>query len=200
MTQKKIKVVANKKNVPYVAVYTGASQRAEKLYTDVAQQVGKAIADANFGLVYGGGRLGLMGQVAVNAIEFGAPVMGVTTKHLDQFEGAQQGLTELYIVDHMHDRKLMMFKRADGFLILPGGYGTLDEFFEVLVWRQIQLHKKPIILLNVNNYWAPLVHLLEDIIEKKFARSEQRNDFIVCDTVEDAIRTFKKEFEGMFAK
>ncbi len=180
----------------YVAIYTGATQRADAAYTVIAQQAGKAIAGAGFGLVYGGGRLGLMGHVAVSAVENGAPVVGVTTTHLDDFEGAQQGLTELHIVENMHARKMMMFNRAHGFLVLPGGYGTLDEFFEVLVWRQIQLHKKPIILLNFNNYWDHLVALLDDIIHKKFARPEQRSDFIVCDTVESAISSFKTHFEA----
>ena len=119
----------------------------------------------------------------------GGDVLGVTTKHLDQYEVGHTGVTELKIADDMHARKNMMFEEADGFIIMPGGFGTLEELFEVITWKQIGLHDKPIVVVNVDGFWDPLKNLMDTIIKKKFASAT--DDAIVCfvDKVEDAVST-----------
>lgn len=171
----------------YVCVYCGASEQADEVYKNAAIQLGRLIGQNNLGLVYGGGRLGLMGIIASAVLENGGKVVGYTTEHLDEREGAHHGLTELHIVDSMHTRKLKMSELADAFVILPGGFGTLDELFEIITWRQLNLHQKPIIILNINGYWEPLIFLMEQIIQHKFARPEHGELITVLNTVDDVL-------------
>lgn len=152
-----------------VCVYCGASTRVDDIYKDTAAKTGELLAKSGFNVVYGGGRLGLMGIVADSALANGAHVTGITPTILKDLEGAHSGLSELVIVDTMHTRKRKMSELADAFIILPGGFGTLDELFEILTWRQLEMHDKPIIIVNVNNYWDPLKALINNIIEEKFA-------------------------------
>jgi uncharacterized protein (TIGR00730 family) len=167
-----------------VCVYCGASENVGQIYRDAAAELGRVIGENNFNLVYGGGRLGLMGIVADNVIQAGGRAVGYIPHYLDSREGAHPGLSELHIVDSMHTRKMRMSEMADVFVIAPGGCGTLDEFFEILTWRQINLHQKPIIILNINNYWGPLVKLLYSIIDSGFARPEHRSYFTVIDRID----------------
>jgi uncharacterized protein (TIGR00730 family) len=164
-----------------ICVYCGASDRVDQVYKDAAADLGRTIGHNGFNLVYGGGRLGLMGIVADHVISSGGRATGFIPEHLDEREGAHPGLNELHIVDSMHTRKMRMSEMADVFVIAPGGYGTLDEFFEILTWRQINLHQKPIVIYNVNNYWGPLVKLLYSVIEVGFARDEHRALVTVLD-------------------
>ncbi len=170
-----------------VCVYCGSSEQADEIYKSAAIELGCLIGQNNLGLVYGGGRLGLMGIIASSALENGGKVVGFTTEHLDEREGAHPGLTELHIVDSMHTRKLKMSELADAFVILPGGFGTLDELFEIITWRQLNLHQKPIIILNINGYWQPLVGLINQIIQNKFARPEHGELITVLDTVDEVL-------------
>lgn len=157
------------RNIQSVCVYCGASVRAEQIYKDAASRMGEILARAGLQVVFGGGKLGLMGIVADNALAHGARVIGIIPKLLEKFEGAHPKLSELHVVDTMHTRKKKMSDLADAFIILPGGFGTLDELFEILTWKQLQMHDKPVIVVNVNGYWDPLKKLIHNIIEQRFA-------------------------------
>ncbi len=172
----------------YLCVYCGASERVEPMYYQAAEELGKLIATNGFNMVYGGGRLGLMGRVSNAVVENGGLVVGVTTEQLDEREGVQSGLHEIHVVDTMHARKLQMSQKADAFIIMPGGYGTLDEFFEILTWRQLNLHQKPIIIANINNFWDPLVSLFHHIIDTDFARKEHTQFLHIENTLEGVIK------------
>ena len=176
----------------YLCVYCGASERVDPFYYQSAEELGKLIATNGFNMVYGGGRLGLMGRVSNAVVENGGLVMGVTTEQLDEREGVQSGLHEIYVVDTMHTRKLQMSQKADAFIIMPGGFGTLDEFFEILTWKQLNLHHKPIIIANLNNFWDPLVSLFHNIIDADFARKEHAQFLHVENSLENVIKTAKR--------
>jgi hypothetical protein len=133
-----------------------------------------------------------MGRVSNAVVENGGLVMGVTTEQLDEREGVQSGLHEIYVVDTMHTRKLQMSQKADAFIIMPGGFGTLDEFFEILTWKQLNLHHKPIIIANLNNFWDPLVSLFHHIIDADFARKEHAQFLHVENSLENVIKTAKR--------
>lgn len=175
----------------YLCVYCGASERVDPYYYGIAENLGELIANHDFNLVYGGGRNGLMGRISNAVIEHGGQVVGITTEQLDEREGVQNGIHELHIVDSMHTRKLKMSQRADAFIIMPGGYGTLDEFFEILTWKQLSIHNKPIIIVNLNNYWDPLVALFDHIIATDFARKEHAELVHVATSLEEVITLAK---------
>lgn len=176
----------------YLCVYCGASERVNPQYYKAAEDLGKLIAINGFNMVYGGGRLGLMGRVSNAVVEKGGLVVGVTTEQLDEREGVQAGLHQVYVADTMHTRKQQMSQKADAFIIMPGGFGTLDEFFEILTWKQLNLHQKPIIIANIDNYWDPLVSLFAHIIDTDFAHKEHKNFVHVETTIEGVIEAAKK--------
>ncbi len=174
------------KNLKSVCVYCGHNS-GEKLYQYTAYELGVELARAELELVYGGGKLGLMGIMADAVVTSGGRVVGFIPHHLDAFEGAHTGIQELHLVDTMHTRKLRMSERADAFVVLPGGFGTLDEFFEIITWKQLRLHDKPIVIVNVNNYWSKLVELMHHVIDMAFAAPDHRYIFSVVDCVEDVV-------------
>ncbi|MEH7118939.1 TIGR00730 family Rossman fold protein [Neobacillus vireti] len=157
-----------------LAVYCGSSFGASEAYKDGAIQLGKELAKRNITLVYGGSSNGLMGAVADTVLHEGGQVIGVIPKVLVDREISHTGLTELYTVDTMHERKAKMAELADGFVVLPGGTGTLEEFFEVFTWGQIGLHQKPCGLLNIEHYYDPLIHLFDHMIEQQFLQAKFR--------------------------
>lgn len=171
-------------DVRSICVYCGASGRVADSYKTAARWLGLEIGHRGLGLVYGGGRVGLMGIVADAALDAGAPVVGIIPEHIQNLEIEHTGLTELHVVDSMHTRKRMMVERSDAFVVLPGGFGTLDETFEILTWKQLRLHDKPIVLVNMDGYWDPLLGLVEKLIHEGFARPEHRSLLRVVDTVE----------------
>jgi uncharacterized protein (TIGR00730 family) len=175
--------------VKSVAVYCSASANIDEKYFEKGKILAMDIAKKNLRLVYGGGHVGLMGVVADEVMANGGEVFGVTTTHLDQYEVGHKNLTELKVVDDMHARKNMMFEESDGFIIMPGGFGTLEEFFEVMTWKQIGLHDKPIVIVNIDGFWDPLKELMDRIIKEKFASSSDKAIFFFVDKVEDAITT-----------
>ncbi|MEO8589280.1 MAG: TIGR00730 family Rossman fold protein [Flavobacteriales bacterium] len=140
-----------------IAVFCGASAGNDTIYHDAAQGVGRAIAARGMGVVYGGGHVGLMGAVADAALQAGGEVLGVIPGFMVEKELAHNGLTELLVVRDMHERKMRMHERSDAVIALPGGFGTMDELFELLTWRQLGLHAKPMGLLNVNGFYSPLL-------------------------------------------
>jgi uncharacterized protein (TIGR00730 family) len=149
-------------------VYCGASPGLHPSYSHLAEHVGRTLVSHGYGLVYGGGAQGLMGIVAKSVLEAGGYACGIITDFLKDKEGILPGLQELYITSSMHERKMMMFQKATGFIVLPGGSGTLDEFFEILVWSQLGLHQHPIVLMNENKYWDPLISLIHHMIKEGF--------------------------------
>ena len=167
-----------------LCVYCGASDTCDELYQLVAVELGELIAKHKYTLVYGAGIQGLMGAVANSTLSNNGKVFGVTTPVIIEQEGVHKSLNKLYIENNMHIRKFKMAKLADAFIILPGGFGTLDEFFEILTWRQLDIHTKPIIILNANHYWDPLIQLIKSIIAKQFAAKKSAEYIHVATTPE----------------
>lgn len=141
----------------YIAVFCGANTGSDPAILEAAKAVGKAIAQRGMGVVYGGGHVGLMGAVADAAMQAGGEVIGVIPGFMVEKELAHQGITELIVVRDMHERKMRMHERSQAVIALPGGFGTMDELFELLTWRQLGLHAKPMGLLNVNGFYSPLL-------------------------------------------
>ena len=171
-----------------VAVYCGSANGSDPAFLAEAKALGTAIAGAGLGLVYGGASVGLMGAVADAALAGGAEVIGVLPEILSGSEIAHRGLKRLEMVPTMHERKARMVKLADAFLMLPGGYGTLDEMMEIVTWKQLRLHAKPCILINTANYWDGLLAFLDHAVEGGFLKLENRRLLQVAATAEDAVR------------
>lgn len=179
------------KNIEFVCVYCGSSSRVDDVYKETAKGLGKLISSNGWGVVYGGGRVGLMGILADSALENGAKVVGIIPAHIQEREIEHTKLTELHVVDTMHVRKQMMVDRADGFVILPGGLGTLDEFFELVTWKQLGLHDKPIVVVNINGYWTKLMEAIQNIADSGFMRLEDKGLFSVVETIEEVPKAFE---------
>ena len=151
-----------------LCVFCGSQAGADATYREAAAALGAAVAAHGVTLVYGGGRTGLMGAVADAALLGGAQVVGVIPEFLSEKELAHTRATEMVVVSDMHTRKRVMFERADAFCVLPGGIGTLEEFFEIVTWRQLHRHNKPIVILNAAGYWGHLIDLFRDIVARGF--------------------------------
>ena len=171
-------------SLPYsVCVFCGSRSGTLPAYADDARMLGQRIAARGWRLVYGAGDVGIMGEVARSAIAAGAPAFGVIPTHLMQSEQGKRNLATLVITETMHERKKVMFANSDAIVLLPGGAGSLDEFFEVLTWAQLNLHTRPIVLLNTAGYWTPLVQLVDHIIAQGFAEASLKRFFQLVDTV-----------------
>ncbi|EWY37129.1 lysine decarboxylase [Skermanella stibiiresistens SB22] len=170
-----------------ICVYCGSSSRVSDTYKDAAHELGTELGRKGHQLVYGGGRVGLMGIVADATLAAGGSVVGIIPEHIQVLEVEHTGLTELLVVDSMHTRKNMMVERSDAFVILPGGLGTLDETFEILTWKQLRLHDKPVVVVNIDGYWNPLEELLDHMIAEGFAQPAHRKLFTVVTRVEDVL-------------
>ncbi len=171
---------------PFLAVYCGSMIGRKPAYADGARQIGAALGKHGLGMVYGGGQVGLMGVVADALLAEGGHVVGVIPAPLATVEIAHRGVTELIVVPDMHQRKAMMAERAAGFLTLPGGVGTFEEFFEVLTWAAIGLHEKPIGVLNLSSYFDPLLTLLDHGVDEGFINRRHR-DLVVVETNPDSL-------------
>ena len=159
-----------------ICVYCGSNAGNDPAYAAQAKALGARLASDNIALVYGAGNVGLMGIVADAVLANGGEVIGVIPQQLVDWEVAHRGVTRLEVVDSMHTRKARMFELSDGFVALPGGFGTLDEMFEMLTWRQLGLGKKPCAFLDVNGFWQPLMAMLDTMVRERFLHAEQRND------------------------
>jgi len=155
-----------------ICVYCASSADVAQPYKDAAVELGRAAAERGIEIVYGGGRVGLMGLLADAALAADGRVTGIIPGHIVDMEVAHQTLSELIVVRTMHERKMMMFDRSDAFVILPGGTGTLDELLEILTWKQLGLHNKPIILANIGGYWDRLLAMLRHGVEEGFIRPQ----------------------------
>lgn len=170
-----------------VCVYCGSSGRVDDVYRAAATRLGVLLAEARIELVYGGGRVGLMGLMADAALSRGGRVIGVIPAHLHDREIGHTTISELIVVNNMHERKRRMFELADAFAVLPGGLGTLDETFEMITWKQLGLHDKPVIIVDVAGYWAPLRALIEHAVASGFATRAARSLFQVVPRVEELL-------------
>ncbi len=175
-----------------ICVYCGASDGVSQEYVELARQTGEKIALNGSRMVYGGGALGLMGVTARAVLEHGGQVCGIIPAHLRDREVQMQECTELHVVDGMHPRKERMFRESDAFVALPGGIGTLDEVVEIMTWHYLELHRKPLVLLNHDGYWEPFVQLLDHMTEEGFLRPVVRESFRLADTPEQVIPTMEQ--------
>jgi len=174
-------------DIKSIAVYCSGSAHIDPTYKQYAQKLGTTLAQEDIRLVFGGGRIGLMGVVADACMQAGGNVFGVSTRHLADYEQSHNGISELIIAPDMSTRKRIMFDNCDGFVVLPGGFGTLEETFEVITWRQIGLHDKPIVIVNVEGFWDPLKNLMDYMIEKRFAGTKDHLFYYFVDKVEDVV-------------
>ena len=170
-----------------VCVYCGASAGADPAFGEAADALGKALARAGLGLVFGGGGDGLMGRVARAVLDEGGRVTGIIPKFLVKREHALLAAQDLTIVENMHQRKQLMFERADAFVALPGGIGTLEELVEQLTWVQLQRHRKPVLLADIRGFWRPLLALLAHMRNLGFVREGFEVRYLVAEKIEDAL-------------
>lgn len=171
-----------------VCVFCGASNNAPKEHLEIGTTFGTMLAEKGIRLVYGGGDCGVMGTVANSVLRNGGKVTGVFPRSLKNIESEHASLTEIIMVESMHERKRIMFERSDAIVVLPGGFGTMDEMFEIITWKQLEFHTKPIVIFNHLNYWDPLVALMDNIISKGFARQETRDLYRVVDSIEGVLK------------
>ena len=171
-----------------VCVYCGSRAGDQPQFAEIAVELGQRLARAGHTLVYGGGRVGLMGLIADAAVNEGGDVVGIIPGHLQRAEVGHGGVTELVIVDSMHERKAEMAARSDIFVVLPGGLGTMDETFEIITWRQLGLHDKPVVVLNVDDIWSPFIALVDHIVARGFAAPKDRALFSVVDSIDGVLQ------------
>lgn len=164
-----------------IAVYCASSDAVAEHYRTAATQMGHAMADAGIGLVFGGGSVGLMGTIADAVLERGGEVYGVIPEKLQQLELGHDGCTELHVVQTMHERKQIMMDLSDGFIAMPGGYGTLEELFEVVTWAQLNFHRHPVGMLNVAGFYDSLIEFVNHAVDEGFVREELRGLITVAD-------------------
>ncbi len=180
-----------------ICVYCGSSSGADPRFAREAARFGRMLGEACVELVYGGGNIGLMGVVADAALEAGGKVTGIIPTDLKRIELAHQGLDELVVVESMHERKRHMFERADAFAVLPGGVGTLDETFEIITWRQLGLHGKPVVIVDEGGYWRPFLQLVEHTIAAGFTGPSIRERYAVVSRVDDVLPAIAAMPESM---
>ena len=170
-----------------LAVYCGSSTGFNPIYQENAKLFGQLMVNNGLDLIYGGGAIGIMGCLADTVLHYGGSVFGVIPEFLDQVEITHRGLTELHVTENMPDRKAKMYDLADGFVALPGGIGTMEELFEVFTWKQLQIHNKPIGILNTNGYFDYLLTYLEHMVKEGFLQSLHKDLILVRDDPESLI-------------
>lgn len=176
----------------YIAVFCGSSSGNSPEFVKQATLLGEKIAQKGLGIVYGGAHVGLMGAVADGVLSRGGKVIGVIPEFLKKKELEHKNISEIHVVETMHERKALMNKLSDAVIALPGGYGTLEELYEMLTWSQLALHKKPIGMLNVDGYYDPLIEMSEKMIENGFLKDEYRKILIVEKNIEDLLDKMDK--------
>jgi len=175
-----------------LCVYCGSRTGNKKAFQKLSNDVGEILSQSKIKLIYGGGNVGLMGIIANSVMKNGGEVHGIIPEHLNKIEKSHDKITKLTIVENMHQRKKLMFDHSDAFLVLPGSIGTLDETIEIITWKQLGLHDKPIIILNSENYWTPFLALLDNIIEYEFTLPKTLDLFHVIHSAEELLLLFKK--------
>jgi uncharacterized protein (TIGR00730 family) len=172
-------------SISSVCVYCGASNDAKPPFKQLARDVGAALAQRKMNVVYGGGHVGLMGIVADTALAAGTKVIGIIPEHIRSQEVQHLGLTELHVVPDMHTRKRMMVERSDAFVVLPGGLGTLDETCEILTWKKLKLHNKPVVIFNAYGYWDHFIKMVDHSLEQGFEMPSTLTHFKVVTTIDE---------------
>lgn len=173
-----------------ICVFLGANPGKNESYAEAARNMGREIASRGMTTIYGGSNMGLMGILADGALEAGGKVIGVIPDSLVRKEVSHEGISELHVVSSMHERKSMMAKISDGFIAMPGGIGTLDEFFEIFTWAQLGFHKKPCGLLNVGGYYNKLLTFLDTVVEEGFLKEVHKNMVIMGESPAEIIDAF----------
>ncbi|MDM1362564.1 TIGR00730 family Rossman fold protein [Myroides marinus] len=184
-------------------VFCGSSSGTKDVFFDQAFLLGEYLAKQNIGLVYGGAKVGLMGAVADGVLKYDGEAIGVLPTFLGDVELGHRGLTELILVETMHERKAKMDELSDGTIAMPGGYGTLEEFFEMLTWAQLGLHKKPVALLNIDGFYNPLLQMVDNMVSYGFLKQVNRDMIVVADNIEELLekmRAYKAPKEGKWIK
>ncbi len=176
---------ANMNSISSICLFCGSRTGSDPAFVEAGHRLGRLLVEHDVRLVYGGGGIGLMGVVAETVLAGGGHVTGIIPEFLMKYEVGDPGVTELIVVDSMHERKRRMFELADGFVVLPGGLGTLDEMIEIATWKQLQLHTKPIVMVNVDGYWDPLEALIDGVIAGGFAHAAINELFTVVDGIGD---------------
>ena len=179
-----------------VAVFCGSRNGSDPAFAQAADALGRGLAARGIRLVYGGGGIGIMGIVARATLGSGGEVTGVIPRFLMEIELSHPDLSELVVVDDMHTRKRVMFERSDAFVVLPGGLGTLDEAMEIITWRQLARHDKPVIALNVSGYWEALRAVVDNVVRHGFADPDAARLFSVVETVEDLFSAIEAQGGG----
>lgn len=174
-----------------ITVFCGSSFGSDEIYKEQAILLGQTLAKQNIQLIYGGANVGLMGAVADGALSSGGKVIGVLPHFLQSKEIAHQQLTELVLVETMHERKTKMNELCDGVIVLPGGYGTLEEFFEMITWAQLGLHKKPIAILNIDGFYDDLINLVKTMVDKGFLKQINRDMLLISDTIDELLEMMR---------
>ncbi|WND02155.1 TIGR00730 family Rossman fold protein [Temperatibacter marinus] len=190
--------MAQHKKINSICVYCGSRMGDHSFYEKTAVDLGTWLGENGKTLVYGAGSIGLMGVVARSTMAAGGPVIGIIPEHLNSIEITQAGMDETIITKNMHERKNHMFEKSDAFIVLPGGLGSMDEFFEMLTWAQLRLHCKPIYLFNVNGYWNPLLSFLDHLIDAGFADKQNKNLFTVVSSIEELAPLIEAGYEEVF--
>jgi len=167
-----------------ISVFCGSSEGNDQMIIETAYQLGQTLAKNAIALVYGAAKIGIMGKVAEGALERNGKVIGVIPHFLETKEIVHYGLNELIVTDNMHDRKAIFYDRSDGFIIIPGGFGTMDEFFEITTWGQLGLHSKPIGILNINGYYDALIQQCKIMVDRGFLKQENFDAVVMDTTIE----------------
>jgi uncharacterized protein (TIGR00730 family) len=170
-----------------ICVFCGASTGNNPVYEEAAVAMGQALASRSIGLVYGGGKKGLMGLIADSTIQAGGRAFGVIPKALVDKEEAHEGLSEQFVVNTMHERKMMMATLSDGFIAMPGGYGTLEEFIEIITWSKLGFHNKPTALLNINHFYDGLLTFFDQLVDEAFVSDKMRQLVLTGDTPDSVL-------------
>lgn len=179
-----------------VCVYCGTGEQVDPAYKASAADLGRGIGAGGLRLVYGGGKVGLMGIVSEAAFDAGAEVVGIIPEHIQTKEIVNTKVMELHVVDSMHTRKRLMVEKSDAFIVLPGGFGTLDETFEILTWKYLKLHDKPVVFVNVKNYWDPLLDMVRHMAGAGFVPPWHRDLFQVAQSAEEALAMLRVQEAG----
>jgi uncharacterized protein (TIGR00730 family) len=175
-----------------ICVFCGSSQGSRPEYRAAAEEMGAELVRRNVGLVYGGGKVGLMGVIADAVLKAGGEAVGVIPEHIMSREIGHEGLTKLHVVHSMHERKALMADLSDAFIAMPGGFGTLEEFCEVLTWSQLGLHAKPCGILNVSGYYTPLLAMFDHAVEERFLKPENRALVLARESPSELLRALEE--------
>lgn len=181
-----------------ISVFCGSTTGNDPVFKQEAYDLGRVLAGKGIRLIYGGGRSGLMGAVAAGALDAGGEVIGVIPEFLMEKEVAHHGLTELIVTRNMHERKLILNEKADGFIAMPGGFGTLEELFEIITWLQLGLHNKPVGVLNTKGYYDHLFALLDHMVLKELLRADNRERLLNHNDINELIMTMQEWSSGDF--